>query len=112
MSFDAVGTEHKDCHLRLFSWISQLVLKVATGPSCDDIMGEKVHFSLCWRQGKHLSRRQLALLELGLDCVSLRLCRPLSQRVRYTGSPLSALAYFGAWLSHDNIGQEPDVPGA
>lgn len=44
MSFDTVGTEHKDCHLRLFSWISQLVLKVVTGPSCDEIMGEKYIF--------------------------------------------------------------------
>lgn len=101
MSFGAVGTEHKDCHLRLFSWISQWCAKVVTCPSCDNKVSDKVHFSLCWRQGTHLSRRQLALLELCVDqymacpyaCAALfrsdsgtrgRLCLPL--RILVLGS--------------------------
>lgn len=65
MSFDSVRNEYKDCRLRLLSEMSQPVLKkMATSPSYGIEMGVELHFSLCWRQGKHLSRRQLGFLGL------------------------------------------------
>jgi hypothetical protein len=97
MFFDALGIEYTDCRLRLLSCVNL----------CESTMDRDestFFFVLTTRQtsaSQMISTEEIpSRLFREVYGVNLRLCRSLSQRLRYTGSSLSAFAYLGTRLSH------------